>query len=30
LSTLFFAPTTDTSPANRAPPLTLNTCTESG
>src|SRR3954468_19301917 len=28
--TLFFAPTTSTLPAKRAPPVTLSTCTESG
>src|SRR5947209_1582659 len=28
--TLFLAPTTSTVPANRAPPVTLSTCTESG
>ena len=30
LSTLFLAPTTSTSPARRAPPVTFNTCTGPG
>jgi hypothetical protein len=30
LSTLFFAPTTSTVPASRAPPFTLSTCTAPG